>query len=237
MLGVVATASRATGECGAMVSRAGKKTNGMIASDGAGKCDAGNLAFDCVVFRTAGPVGHLTLLAHWEERRRSKCYCAILVHLTRGCTHWLQIWVFVVQQARIRHSWREPIDDSRGTACRARGRNLAMSSHLSRVRIQRGTLVARRAMDGVPLLVARSGTACRAPTGETATAKNVVAVAASIAAAAVCYLWRRLKPTLLESHRINSPRGAWFLAWPFLRLCSRSASRAIRRIPSESAHG
>ena len=197
MLGVIATASRATGECGAMVSRAGKKTNGMIASAGAGKCDAGKLAFDCVVFGTAGPVGHLTLLAHWEERRRSKCYCVILVHLTRGRTHWLQIWDFVAQQARIRDSWREPIDDSRGTACRARGRNLAMSSHLSRVRIQRGTLVARRAMDGVPLLVARSGTACRAPTGETATAKNVVAVAASIAAAAVCYLWRRLKPALL----------------------------------------
>ena len=28
--------------------------------------------------------------------------------------------------------------------------------------------------------------------------------------------------------RINSPRGAWFLAWAFLRLCSRSAFRGIR---------
>ena len=126
------------------------------------------------------------------ERRRSKCYCAILVHLTRGRTHWLQIWVFVVQQARIRHSWREPIDDSRGTACRARGRNLAMSSHLSRVRIQRGTLVARRAMDGVPLLVARSGTACRAPTGETATAKNVVVDATASIRRVGLGFWRGL---------------------------------------------
>src|ERR1700757_3177465 len=67
-----------------------------IANISAGKCAAGKLAVDCAVFRTAGPVGHLTLLTHWVERRRSNCYCAILVHLTRHCTQWLQIWVFVV---------------------------------------------------------------------------------------------------------------------------------------------
>ena len=67
----------------------------MIAIDRAGKCDAGKLAVDCAVFRTAGPVGHLTLLAPWVERRRSNCWCVILVHLTRACTHWLQIWDLV----------------------------------------------------------------------------------------------------------------------------------------------
>jgi len=91
-----ATVSRRIGKCGAMVRCAGNAT-GMSAIDRAGKCDAGKLAFDCVVFCTAWPVSHLTLLAHWVERRRSNCYCycAILVDLTRRCTQWLQIWVFV----------------------------------------------------------------------------------------------------------------------------------------------
>jgi len=97
--------SRTVGERRAMGSRVHKKTRSMSAIDRAGKCDAGKLAFDCVVFCTAWPVSHLSLLAHWVERRRSNyncyshcyshCYCAILVHLTRRCTQWLQIWLFV----------------------------------------------------------------------------------------------------------------------------------------------
>ena len=91
-----AKVSRGIGKCSAMVRCAGNAT-GMSAIDRAGKCDAGKLAFDCVVFCTAWPVSHLTLLAHWVERRRSNCYryCAILVDLTRRCTQWLQIWLFV----------------------------------------------------------------------------------------------------------------------------------------------
>ena len=95
-----ATVSRGIGKCGATVCRAGKARS-MSAIDRAGKCDAGKLVFDCVVFCTAWPVSHLTLLAHWVERRRSNCYCnrccycAILVDLTRRCTQWLQIWLFV----------------------------------------------------------------------------------------------------------------------------------------------
>jgi len=89
--------SRTVGERRAMGSRVHKKTRSMSAIDRAGKCDAGKLAFDCVVFCTAWPVSHLSLLAHWVERRRSNCYCAILVHLTRRCTQWLQIWLFVAQ--------------------------------------------------------------------------------------------------------------------------------------------
>jgi len=57
---------------------------------------------------------------------------------------------------------------SRGTACRARRKNLALSGHLWRLRIQRRTVVAHRAVDGARLLVVRSGTACRAPTEENA---------------------------------------------------------------------
>ena len=53
----------------------------MIAINRAGKCDAGKLAFDCVVFCTAWPVSHLTLLAHWVERRRSNCNCYYLLLL------------------------------------------------------------------------------------------------------------------------------------------------------------
>jgi hypothetical protein len=93
-----ARVSRRIGKCSVMVRCAGKARS-MSAIDRAGKCDAGKLAFDCVVFCTAWPVAHLTLLAHWVERRRSNCYrycyCAILVDLTRRCTQWLQICDFV----------------------------------------------------------------------------------------------------------------------------------------------
>jgi hypothetical protein len=57
---------------------------------------------------------------------------------------------------------------SRGTACRARRKNLAGSRHLSRCssRFQKvkKAFVARALLDGADVLVARSGTACRAPT-------------------------------------------------------------------------
>jgi hypothetical protein len=49
--------------------------------------------------------------------------------------------------------------------------------------------------------VARSGTACRAPTEETATAKRTMwRCVASIANRAVALRWRRLKPTLLKGN-------------------------------------
>jgi pyruvate/2-oxoglutarate dehydrogenase complex dihydrolipoamide acyltransferase (E2) component len=56
---------------------------------------AGKFAFDYTAFRTIWPVGHLTLLAHWVERRRSNCNCVTLIHSTRKCTQWLQLWLFV----------------------------------------------------------------------------------------------------------------------------------------------
>jgi hypothetical protein len=56
---------------------------------------AGKLAFDCITFRTIWPVGHLTLLAPWVERRRSTHHCVTLIHSTRKCTQWLQICLFV----------------------------------------------------------------------------------------------------------------------------------------------
>jgi hypothetical protein len=55
---------------------------------------------------------------------------------------------------------------SRGTACRARRKNLALSSHLQRLTIRGRRLVAHCAMVGAWLLLGRSGTACRAPTGK-----------------------------------------------------------------------
>jgi hypothetical protein len=56
---------------------------------------AGKFAFDYTAFRTIWPVGHLTLLAPWVERRRSNCNCVTLIHSTRKCTQWLQLWLFV----------------------------------------------------------------------------------------------------------------------------------------------
>jgi hypothetical protein len=68
---------RGEAQCGKKAQRCARVRGAvnMIAIDRAGKCDAGNLAFDCVVFCTAWPVSHLTLLAHWVERRRSNCNC------------------------------------------------------------------------------------------------------------------------------------------------------------------
>jgi len=63
-------------------------------------------------------------------------------------------------------------------------------------------------MDGARLLVARSGTACRAPIGEKARTKNVVAVAPSICGCAMCYLRRRLKPTLLKGKPVGLESAA-----------------------------
>ncbi len=51
--------------------------------------------------------------------------------------------------SRASRGLKSDVIDSRGTACRARRTNLALPSHLSRLRIQRRTLVADRAMDGV----------------------------------------------------------------------------------------
>ena len=68
---------RGEAQCGKKAQRCARVRGAvnMIAINRAGKCDAGNLAFDCVVFCTAWPVSHLTLLAHWVERRRSNCNC------------------------------------------------------------------------------------------------------------------------------------------------------------------
>ena len=48
---------------------------------------AGNFTVDFTELQTTGPVGHLTLLAPWIERRRSNY--VTLVHLTHKCTQWL----------------------------------------------------------------------------------------------------------------------------------------------------
>ena len=68
---------RGEAQCGKKAQRCARVRGAvnMIAINRAGKCDAGKLAFNCVVFCTAWPVSHLTLLAHWVERRRSNCKC------------------------------------------------------------------------------------------------------------------------------------------------------------------
>src|SRR5580700_54096 len=66
---------------------------------------------------------------------------------------------------------------SRGTACRARRKNLLGLSHswrYSKLNAEAKTLVAAQSVDGACLLVTRSGTACRAPTGEAAGTKERV---------------------------------------------------------------
>ena len=66
-------------------------------------------------------------------------------------------------------------------------------------------------MDGARVIVARSGTACRAPTEETATAKRTVSCSApNINDPAALLRRRRLKPTLLRQGADPDALGGWF---------------------------
>ena len=95
--------------------------------------------------------------------------------------------------------------------------------------------------------VARSGTACRAPTEETATAKRTMwRCVARIANRAVALRWRRLRPTLLKG---NGTAGAisTFPKFPqrkiflvVLTACAGRVTRAVRERsgrPSLGKHG